>query len=69
MINSSLVLLAVSITSALVMSLPPRRRHPARRDTRCWDWDLQQMDGRKASPERGVIYIDSLKGHVGRTKR
>jgi len=69
MINSILVLLAVSITSALVMSLPPRRRHPARRDTRCWDWDLQQLDGQQASRERGVIYIDQLRGHVGRTKR
>ena len=48
-----------------------RRQHDRqlRRRARHWDWDLQQMDGRKASPERGVIYIDSLKGHVGRAER
>ena len=46
-----------------------QRDRQLRRRARQWDWDLQQMDGRKASPDRGVIYIDSLKGHVGRTEK
>ena len=48
-----------------------RRQHDRqlRRRARQWDWDLQQLDGQQASPERGVIYIDSLKGHVGRTEK
>ena len=69
MINASLALLAVSIASALVMSIPPRRRRSARRDTRRWDWDLAALDGQQASRERGVIYIDQLRGHVGRAER
>lgn len=46
-----------------------RRQHDRhlRRRARHWDWDLQALDGRKASPDRGVIYIDQLRGHVGRT--
>jgi len=66
MINASLALLAVSIASALVLSRKPHKR---KADTRRWDWDLQALDGQPSGTERGVIYIDQLRGHVGRAKR